>query len=220
MSFLRELIASKAQKDGFEFGVHKNVRLVKADNTPRYKDSELLNQNTFLTFKKYSDDGKVLAEQEFKFFGIDVDKDYAVNQLASQVSILQNIQDVMLGEYKEIDPFVGLVGNSLEEIFANPSTIEKAIINLFDAFEENLRHLIGEKGPLFSLKTVYSNNGKWIQLPGNAPVVSSNDNQETLVFSARELKGKEASENNAGSTAAPDAVGSAPTTKTSLLSSL
>jgi len=100
---------------------------------------------------------------------------------------LNNIVSVLTDG--SIDPTDGY--DSLEEIQDDLSTKKgcKALMDkTWELFSSAVEDHIGEDSDLIRVKIVTDNKGKWLQLPKEAPIVESMEEDQSLTITPYELK--------------------------------
>ena len=67
---LEAILTNKPVRVPLEFGINENVRLMSINNDERTYEGEKIKRNTYMTFVKFSPEGKKIASSEFSYFNL------------------------------------------------------------------------------------------------------------------------------------------------------
>ena len=214
MSLLRKILAAKPVKTPLEFGINKNVRLVKIDNEERKRDGEPVPVHCFLTFAQFNSKGEVIAQSEFNYFNLNHEYDNTLGNLGTEVSQLQSIADV-LNPGTVIDPTEDYEDE--DELMADLKSkkgCKKLQTAVWKAFNKAVGKKVGMESPMLSLKVVTDyKTGKYLNLPGDATIVELADteaSESVLRITPNEIKNRDKAL-VATTSATPDEAGDRPT---------
>lgn len=217
VNVLRELLASRPVKTPLDFGIQENVRLIAIDNTPRKKEGEVIQRNTYMSFAKYDKENKVIAQSEFNYFNLKHDSEYTSSNVSTQVSQLRNIISIVnpdglegfdpVSEYKSME--------SLVKDMKSKDGCKKLMDLMYSSFESALGDKVGHEGPLMRIKVISDyKTGKYLQLPDDANIVESMDVvKSNLSITPAELRNREKA--SLTTTVTADSSGKSPDVSTS-----
>lgn len=178
MSIVRDFINSAPVRERLEFGINKNVRLVKVSNEEILIDGLRLNKNTHLTFKKYDDEGNEIAESTFNYWDLDSKKSFVRDNFMTQLGQLSALVYAVAGEdigksYNPVDDVAD--GEDLLNRLKTASGCQNLQERMVNEFIDAIGSAANENSPLLRLKVVTSPDGKYLNLPNSIQFVESMD---------------------------------------------
>lgn len=195
MTLLRKLLAAKPVRTPLEFGINNGIRLIAISNDERKRDGETIPRHIYMTFGKFNKKEELIAQSEFNYFNFSPDYDNTLGNLATEVSQLTSIVEV-LNPGASFDPTESY--EELDEIEADTKTkkgCKKLQDAVWKAFNKAVGKKVGPESPLLNLKVITDyKTGKYLQLSGDAVIVEPADidpSESVLRITANELKNKD-----------------------------
>jgi len=209
---LEVLLANRPVKVGLTYGLNENVRLLSISNEERLKDGQLIPRNTYMTFAKYDDKGKVIAQSEFSYYNLDATRDNVIKDLATQINQLTSLANLYAPDV-ELDPFEGEEDMDIEAELRKPKVCRALIDALYKQFEKAVSKKIGDESPLLRMKVVVNKNN-FVQLSNGdesfAELMTVPATETTLVMSAYDRGVRQKALTAAAAPKTADATSSAP----------
>jgi len=174
------------------FGIHENVLLTKVDIVVRKNQGQIIDRNTFLTFTKYNQEEKAIAQTEFSYWNLQYDNDFVLQNLVKQVSNLIEIVTAVTQGQEVFDPFTEAGYESYEELkneLATKKGAKKIQDSIMNSFYEIIKDYIGKECPVLRLKVVTTFDGLYTDLPNEGAFIEICElNDSQLSMSSKDMR--------------------------------
>lgn len=199
MSLLNQVL-STAKKTELTDGIHDDCILLAVSNEVRKnKENSPINRNCYTKFGKLKE-GKVVAESEISWFGLEALEKGRYNNFFDQIDQLTNIIVTLTGEQEAFEEKINTIFEEyeiediavLQETLESGKTVKKLMTEIGNAYVTILQGVIGDKTPI-RVKLVFDYKGRNIQAPSYGPVIEKmtvSKEETTLVLTPKELENK------------------------------
>jgi len=213
-NIFRDFVLARPVKTPLKFGHNQNIVIESIDFGVRKKNGIKVNANTFIKLTKVDpENGRaVKASTEINFWDLDHTKEYVVNNLISQFTVLAGIVAALGGDIEAFESKVeGALGEDYEAEIRTAKGAKKIQKILVEAFEEEVKGKYGMDMDLLQCKLVSNNKG--FMQPAVAPnwIVRMDDEEGLPEVTNQELKTyREALAKDKQETVKPDETGTKP----------
>ena len=213
-NIFRDFVLARPVKTPLKFGHNKNIVIESIDFGVRKKNGIKVNANTFIKLTQVDpEDRTVKASTEISFWDLDHTKDYVINNLISQFTVLAGVVAALGGDIEAFEEKVEeALGDDYESEIRTAKGAKKIQKTLVETFEEEVKGKFGMDMDLLQCKLVSNNKG--FMQPAVAPnwILRMDDEEGLPEVTASEQKTyREALANSSSSTKVqPDATGKKP----------
>lgn len=212
-NIFQEFVQARPIKTPLKFGHNENIVIESIDFGVRKKNGIKINANTFIKLSQVDPESrKVEATTEISFWDLDHTRDFVVNNLSTEFTVMAGIIAAVGGD---VDAFEEAVEEALGDDYENEIRTAKGAKRiqsaLIDTFKTTLGDKVGLDMPLLKCKLVSNKNGFLQPAPEVNWIVAMDDEEGLPVMTAQEIRvHAEALKKDDTKKVAPDKTGEKP----------